>query len=139
MARNTELIRQWEILREIDNARTGIPIARLAEKRGVHARTIRRDLDALTRAGFPLFDEKVNGTSMWKMNARPFKGLEQLGLSVMELAALYFGRTMLAASGVTPMADEMTRAFAKLEAALPEPTRRFLDRLPQMIKAKTSG
>lgn len=139
MARNTELIRQWEILREVDNARTGIPIARLVEKRNVHPRTIRRDLDALARAGFPLFDEKVNGTSMWKMNARPFKGLEQLGLSVMELAALYFGRTMLAANGVTPMADEMTRAFAKLEAALPEPTKRFLERLPHMIKAKASG
>jgi len=25
MARNSELVRQWEILREIDAARTGIP------------------------------------------------------------------------------------------------------------------
>lgn len=128
-----------EILCEVDSARTGIAIARLAEKRGVHPRTIRRDLDALARAGFPVFDEKVNGTSMWKMNARPFRGLEQLGLSVMELAALYFGRTVLAASGVTPMAEEMTRAFAKIEAALPEPAKHFLDRLPQTIKAKTIG
>ena len=91
MARNSELVRQWETLRDIDSARTGIAIARLAEKRHVHPRTIRRDLDALARAGFPLFDEKVNGTSMWKLSARPFKGLEQLGLSVMELSALYFG------------------------------------------------
>ena len=139
MARSTELIRQWDILREIDNARTGIAIARLAEKRDVHPRTIRRDLEALVRAGFPLFDEKVNGTSMWKLNARPFRGLEQLGLSVMELSALYFGRTLLAAAGVTPMAEEMTRAFNKLESALPESTRKFLDRLPVMIKAKATG
>lgn len=139
MARNTEIVRQWEILREIDSARTGIPIARLAAVRRVHPRTIRRDLDALVRAGFPLFDEKVNGTSMWKMNARPFRGLEQMGLSVMELAALYLGRTMLAAGGAMPMADEMTRAFEKLETALPEAAKRFLDRLPSMIKAKTTG
>jgi predicted DNA-binding transcriptional regulator YafY len=139
MARNSELIRQWEILREIDSARTGASIARLAEKRDVHPRTIRRDIDALVRAGFPLFDDKVNGTSMWKLRARPFRGLEQLGLSVMELSALYFGRALLASAGVTPMAEEMTRAFAKLESALPDATRKFLDRLPVMIKAKTTG
>lgn len=139
MARNTELIRQWDILRDIDNARTGIAIARLAERRGVHPRTIRRDLDALVRAGFPLFDEKVNGTSMWKLSGRPFRGLEQLGLSAMELSALYFGRTLLTANGVTPMAEEMTRAFDKIETALPDGARNFLDRLPTMIKAKTTG
>ena len=139
MARNSELVRQWEILREIDGARTGIPIAKLAAVRRVHPRTIRRDLDALARAGFPIFDDKVNGTSMWKLNAKPFRGLEQLGLSTMELCALYFGRTILASSGVMPMADDMDRAFAKLETALPEATRRFLDRLPHLIKSKMLG
>lgn len=76
---------------------------------------------------------------MWKMNGRPFKALEQLGLSVTELAALYFGRTLLTASGVTPMAEDMTRAFAKIESALPDGAKKFLDRLPVMIKAKTTG
>jgi predicted DNA-binding transcriptional regulator YafY len=139
MARNTELVRQWEILREVDAARTGIPIARLAQQRSVHPRTIRRDLEALARAGFPLFDEKVNGTSMWKLSARPFRGLEQIGLSTMELVALYFGRTLLASAGVTPLADEMTRAFDKLDSALPEATKKFLERLPAIVKAKTVG
>ena len=139
MARSSEIVRQWEILREIDGARTGIPIAKLAALRQVHPRTIRRDLDALARSGFPLFDEKVNGTSMWKLRAKPFRGLEHLGLSVMELCALYFGRTVLASAGALPLADEMDHAFAKLESALPEGTRRFLDRLPMMIKSKTTG
>jgi len=139
MARNSELVRQWEILREIDAARTGIPIAKLASMRKVHVRTIRRDLDALARAGFPLFDDKVNGTSMWKLRMKPFRGLEQIGLSTIELCALYFGRTVLSAAGAMPLADEMDRAFAKLESALPDATRRFLDRLPVMIKAKTTG
>lgn len=139
MARSSEIVRQWEILREIDAARTGIPIAKLAALRKVHARTIRRDLDARARAGFPLFDDKVNGTSMWKLRAKPFRGLEQLGLSVMELCALYFGRSVLSSAGVMPLADEMDHAFAKLESALPEATRRFLDRLPMMIKSKVTG
>ena len=139
MARNTELVRQWEVLRDIDAARTGIAIAKLAANRGVHPRTIRRDLDALARAGFPLFDEKINGTSMWKLTANPFRGVERLGLSTIELCALYLGRTLTASAGVLPFADEMDRAFAKLESAMPEPTRKFLDRLPMMIKAKIAG
>ena len=139
MARNTEIVRQWEILRDIDSARTGIGIAKLAALRGVHPRTIRRDLDALARAGFPLFDDKVNGTSMWKLNSKPFRRLEQMALSVMELCALYMGRSVLAAAGAMPMADELDSAFSKLESALPESTTKFLDRLPHLIKAKLTG
>jgi hypothetical protein len=82
MARNAEMTRQWQVLRDIDAARTGISIPKLAAAREVHQRTIRRDLDALCAAGFPLFDEKVNGTTMWKLRARPFRGLEDTGLSV---------------------------------------------------------
>lgn len=139
MARNSELVRQWEILREIDAARTGIPIAKLASGRKVHTRTIRRDLDALCRAGFPLFDDKVNGTSMWKLRAKPFRGLEETGLSILEMCALYFSRSLLQALGGSPFEDEMNRAFAKLERALPAASRRFLDQLPVMIKTKATG
>ncbi len=88
MARNAELIRQWEILRAIDAARNGITVPKLAAAREVHPRTIRRDIEALSRAGFPLYEDKVNGTSMWKLTAKPFRGLEETGLSVTELCAL---------------------------------------------------
>jgi predicted DNA-binding transcriptional regulator YafY len=139
MARNTELVRQWEILREIDGARTGIPIAKLAATRNVHPRTIRRDMDALCRAGFPLYDEKVNGTSMWKLRAKPFRGLEETGLGITELCALYFSRSLLAAVSGPPFLEDVERALAKLERALPAASRRYLDQLPVMIKAKASG
>ncbi|MBA3640187.1 MAG: WYL domain-containing transcriptional regulator [Acidobacteria bacterium] len=139
MARCTEVVRQWEILRAIDAVRHGIGIAKLAAELGVHTRTIRRDLDALGRAGFPLFDEKVNGTSMWKLKERPFRGLESMGLSLMELCALYFSRTMLCALAGTPLLDDAERGFAKIERALPTGCRRFLDELPRMMKAKPRG
>lgn len=139
MARSTEVVRQWEILRAIDGVRHGIGIAKLAAELDVHPRTVRRDLDALARAGFPLFDDKVNGTSMWKFRARPFRGLEEMGLSLMELCALYFSRTLLCTLGGTPFVDETERAFAKIERALPPGCRRFLDELPRMLKAKPRG
>ena len=139
MARNTELIRQWEILRDVDSARNGINVPKLAEMRRVHQRTIRRDLDALCRAGFPLYDDKVNGSSMWKLRASPFRALEETGLSVIELCALYFSRTMLSKLAGMPFQDDVDRAFGKLERALPASCRRFLDALPAMVKAKGIG
>ena len=139
MARNAELIRQWEILREIDSARTGIGIAKLAALQHVHQRTIRRDIEALGRAGFPLYDEKVNGSTMWKLRAKPFRGLEETGLSVTELCALYFSRSLLAALSGAPFLEDVERALTKLERALPVASRKYLDRLPVMVKAKATG
>ena len=139
VARNSEVVRQWEILRAIDCARHGISIAKLAATLEVHTRTIRRDLDALGRAGFPLFDDKINGTGLWKLRSRPFQGLEKMGLGLMELCALYFSRTLLCTLGGTPFVDETERAFAKIERALPAGCRTFLDELPRMLKAKSRG
>ena len=139
MARNSELIRQWEILREVDGARTGIAIAKLAALRGVHQRTIRRDLEARCQAGFPLYTDKINGTTRWKLRARPFKGLEETGLGLMELCGLYFTRSLLDAMACTPFRDEVDRAFVKIERALPASVRGFLDALPGLVKAKMIG
>ena len=55
--RNAEVIRQWQILREIEGRRTGVTIHELAERVKVTTRTIRRDLQALQEAGFALYDE----------------------------------------------------------------------------------
>jgi predicted DNA-binding transcriptional regulator YafY len=136
MARNAELIRQWEILRDIDGARHGISVAKLAAERRVHQRTIRRDLDALCRAGFPLYDEKCNGTSMWKLRLRPFQRLEDTGLGLSELCALYFSRSLLASLSGTPLREDAERALSKIERALPLASRRFLDELPLVLMAK---
>ncbi len=136
MARNQELVRQWEILREIDGARNGVSIPKLTALRGVHERTIRRDIDALCRAGFPLYDEKFNGTPMWKLRARPFRGIEDTGLALTELCALYLSRRVLGVVGGAPLGDELDRAFVKIERALPAPARRFLDALPRLLQAK---
>lgn len=139
MPRNSEMTRQWQVLRDIDAARTGISIPKLAAARGVHQRTIRRDLDALSSAGFPLYDEKINGSTIWKLRSRPFRGLEDAGLSVMELCALYFSRALLTSLCGAPYHDELERALTKIERALPVGCRRFLDALPVVIKAKFSG
>jgi len=136
--RNAEVIRQWTILREIENARAaGVTIDELAALCDVTTRTIRRDLQALEEAGFPLFDDKTSddGKTRWRVNGQAFKGLAA-GLTVAELCALYFSRTLVESLSATPFRDDVESAFEKLASALTPHMRQFLDQLPRVIATK---
>jgi len=137
MPRSAEVIRQWTILREIERARTGVTIDDLASLCGVTTRTIRRDLQALEEAGFPLFDDRSqdDARTRWRINGQAFKGLAA-GLTLAELCALYFSRTLLESLSGTPFREEVESAFDKLESALTPHMRQFLDQLPRVIAAK---
>ena len=79
MPRNAEVIRQWTILRELEASR-GATIRGLAETTGVTTRTIRRDLEALQEAGFPLYDVADDTAKRWKLDTRPFRRLLEAGV-----------------------------------------------------------
>jgi len=140
MPRNAEVIRQWTILREIERTRSGgVTIDDLASLCGVTTRTIRRDLQALEEAGFPLFDDRSadDGRTRWQINGQAFKGLAA-GLTLAELCALYFSRSLLVSLSGTPFRDEVERAFEKLSSALTPHMRQFLDQLPRVIITKAA-
>lgn len=135
--RNAEVIRQWQILREVESRRTGVTIHELAEKVHVSTRTIRRDLQALQEAGFSVYDEgEENETKRWRLNAAPFRAVQE-GLSVADVAALYLSRTVVEGLSGWPLADELRAAFAKIDLALNPRMREFLSTLPEVISAKT--
>ena len=138
MPRNAEVIRQWTILREIERtSSTGVTIDDLASRCDVTTRTIRRDLQALEEAGFPLFDDRSHddGRTRWRMNGQAFRGLAT-GLTLPELCALYFSRTLVSTLSATPFRDDVESAFEKLAHALTPHMRRFLDQLPGVIATK---
>lgn len=138
MPRNAEVIRQWTMLREIERARaTGTTIDELSALCDVTTRTIRRDLQALQEAGFPLFDDKSqdDGKTRWKVNGQAFKGLAA-GLTLSELSALYFSRTLVEALAGTPFREDVETAFQKLGSVLTPHMRLFLDQLPRVIATK---
>lgn len=138
MPRNAEVIRQWTILREIERARTaGVTIDELASRCNVTTRTIRRDLQALEEAGFPIFDDRTrdDGRTRWSINGQAFKGLGA-GLTLSELSALYFSRTLVASLAGTPFRDDVEGAFEKLASVLTPHMRQFLDQLPRVIATK---
>jgi predicted DNA-binding transcriptional regulator YafY len=136
--RNAEVIRQWTILREIEQARAvGVTIDDLAARCAVTTRTIRRDLQALEEAGFPLFDDRTHddGRTRWCINGQAFKGVAA-GLTLSELCALYFSRSLVESLSGTPFRDDVENAFEKLSSALTPHMRRFLDQLPRVIATK---
>ena len=120
MPRNAEVIRQWTILREIErSASAGATIDDLASLCDVTTRTIRRDLQALEEAGFPLYDDRSHddGRTRWRMNGQAFRGLAA-GLTLSELCALYFSRTLVGTLSATPFRQDVESAFDKLTQAL---------------------
>lgn len=136
--RNAEVIRQWQILRAIESARTGVTIHDLAEQTGRTTRTIRRDLQALQEAGFALYDEgEEHDTKRWRLDAQPFRSVES-GLGVADVAALYLSRSIVEALSAWPLADELRTALAKIEGALNPRMREFLSTLPQVVSTKAA-
>jgi predicted DNA-binding transcriptional regulator YafY len=135
--RNAEVIRQWQVLREIETRRTGVTIHELARITNVSTRTIRRDLQALQEAGFAVYDEgEENETKRWRLEASPFRTVEA-GLTVSDVAALYLSRAMVEGAAGWPLADELRHAFATIARALNPRMRDFLSTLPQVLSAKT--
>jgi predicted DNA-binding transcriptional regulator YafY len=135
MPRNAEVIRQWSILRDLEASRR-LTIDDLAARTSVTTRTIRRDLEALQSAGFPLFDETHEGKKYWTLEHRAFRRLDATGFTLAELSALYFSRTLVECLAATPFRKDVASAFDKLAAALTPGMRQFLDRLPLVIQAK---
>jgi predicted DNA-binding transcriptional regulator YafY len=135
MPRNAEVIRQWSILKELEASRR-VTIDDLALRTGVTTRTIRRDLEALQTAGFPLFDETHDGKKYWTLEQRAFKRLDDTGFTLAELSALYFSRTLVECLSGTPFQRDVTSAFDKLSAALTPGMKQFLDRMPLVMEAK---
>ena len=133
--RNAEVIRQWSILRDLESSRR-VTIDDLAERTGVSTRTIRRDLEALQSAGFPLFDEVHDGKKYWTLEQRAFRRLDDTGFTLAELTAIYFSRSLVECLAATPFQRDVRTAFDKLAAALTPGMRQFLDRLPLVIQAK---
>jgi predicted DNA-binding transcriptional regulator YafY len=138
MERHTEIVRQWRILLALEGRARGLTLAE-AQKiagDGVSDRTIRRDLDALTQAGFPIETTKRDGKTIFLLNREVFRGVAAAGFSLSELCALHLSRTVLTAVAGGPFRDSLASAFDKLHDALPPSMWKFIESLPDALGAK---
>ena len=139
MHRNRELIRQWTLLQTIARGRD-CTIPKLAADLCVSTRTIRRDLNALQEAGFPIYDDDTaGGSKTWRIDGRPLGTLARSGLTFSELCALYYSRALIECFAGTHVLADVQSALNKFEAALSPRMKQFLDRLPGVVTAKPRG
>lgn len=138
MERHTEIVRQWRLLLALEGKSRGLTLVEAQREAGdgVSDRTIRRDLDALTQAGFPIEATKRDGKTVFSLNRDVFRGVASSGFSLSELCALYLSRTVLAAVAGGPFQDSLTSAFDKLYEALPPSLWKFIESLPDALGAK---
>jgi predicted DNA-binding transcriptional regulator YafY len=132
--RNAEVIRQWKILKRIEAGRY-TSTADLAKEHDVTERTIRRDIEALQEAGFPLYDERSDGRKVWRLVEGYKQRLTQT-FTLAELAALYFGKNLMSFLGGAPFAQDLEAAFAKIREALPAKSLPYLARIQDLFAAR---
>ena len=139
MHRNRDLIRQWTLLQAMARSRH-CTISKLAADVDVSTRTIRRDLNALQEAGFPIYDDGPDGGSKaWRLETRSLGALARSGLTFSELCALYYSRALIECFAGSHVLADVQSALHKFEAALSPQMRKFLDRLPGVVTAKPRG
>jgi len=136
MPRNAEVIRQWNILRALDVQRHGATVKDLARDLHVTTRTIWRDLAALQEVGFPMTSETGGRETRWTLTGPPFRGLSDLGVSVVELCSLYLARAMVAGMAGAPFGAALAALSQRVERSLPPRMRAFLDKVPAVVEAK---
>src|SRR5687767_5934584 len=109
--RNAEVIRQWKILKRIEAGRFSTT-ADMASEHGVTERTIRRDLEALQEAGFPLYDDRLEGRKIWRL-VEGYKQRLNQSFTLSELSALHFSKNLVSFLGGAPFARDLESAFGK--------------------------
>lgn len=121
MPRNDQVSRQWYLLRKLESSR-GATLKDLGDSLPddfpKNPRTIRRDLEALGSAGFPLVTEHSNGQTRWKL-MEGFRDIPALGFSATELMALIFSRNLLKPLEGTEIQASLASALNKAATALP--------------------
>lgn len=120
MARNDQLTRQWHLLRRLEGV-LGLTLRELADGRPgnfpKHLRTIRRDLEALEAAGYPLVVERTDGRTRWRL-LEGARSVPAVGFSPTELMALAFSRALLKPLQGTYIRAALDSALAKVTVAL---------------------
>lgn len=134
MPRNDQVTRQWHVLQRLEASKRGLTLnellASLPSDLARHPRTIRRDLEALEAAHFPLLSERVDGNVRWRF-LDGFRNVPALGLSPTELMALALSRRLLLPLEGTEIKAALDSALQKATARIPPPAMELVQQLEQ--------
>ncbi len=139
MPRGDQLSRQWRLLQMIDRPQ-GVTVDDAARDLKCTIRTIWRDLDALQKAGFPLYTERAadGNRGIWRVT-EDFKRALPLKLTLGELAALLMSRHLLSPLGTSVLGPEVTIAFDKIQNVLSRDALKVLDQIRDRLGVRPGG
>lgn len=126
----SQAARLHDTIRLIES-RHGISIDELAEESGVNRRTIHRDLNAISEAGYPLTAEWSGDRKLYRF-ITGFKDVPPIAFSLQELLTLYFLRSHLETLQGTPFHEDLENIFRKINSVLPPRYAAHLERLSRI-------
>ena len=132
MARGDQLGRQWKIIQTLTSSKLGKSAADLAEELECHPRTVYRDLEALQVAGFPIYNERVEGKHLWSL-LDTVKHHIPIPFNLTELMALYFSSDMMKVFRGTVFYDSLESLFQKVKTTLPPESKKFIKNVEQTL------
>lgn len=137
MSDATTLLRQWTLLKTLSARRYGAALKDLASELEVSTRTIRRDLEMISRMGFPLKEEVGDfGRKMWRLEN---DAGEALGFNLTEAVSLYLGRRFLEPLAGTLFWEGAQSAFRKIRARLGETALDYLETIADAFHQTSTG
>lgn len=137
MADQKAIVRQWIVVRHLARP-TGATVRELAELCSVSQKTIRRDLEDLQTAGFPLNEELgPRGRKSWVLRFR--QQSPGLDFSYDEALALYMSRLFMVPLAGTHLDQAAQSAYGKLRAQLSPGAIQFVHRLGGSLYVTRTG
>ncbi len=130
MPRGDQMGRQWRIIQTLITSKTGKSVSELIDilELDCHQRTVYRDLEALQKAGFPIYNEIADNTSIW-MLMDSAKEKMPVPMNLTELMSLYFARDMLKVLKHTVFYDSLKSLFQKIKTSLSDELIRYLEQI----------
>jgi len=132
--------RHWRILCFILDSHRGKLLSEIHRDLRDHGfdvveRTVRRDLEALQYAGFPVTSEKVDRGTVWTLT-KDYRNMPPAPFGLHEAFAMLVARSVLEARGHAPLAQQIGVIFDKLTHKAGPEFRRILTRLEGSVYCK---
>lgn len=134
----SQAARLHDVIRILE-ARYGATVDELAEECQVHRRTIFRDLQAITDAGYPLVREAEDDGRVLYRFMTGFKSIPPITFSLDELMTLYLCRGQLDFLRGTPFHDDLDAIFGKIRSSLRPSSVAHLERIAEASVPRFQG
>jgi predicted DNA-binding transcriptional regulator YafY len=130
--REEKYSRHWRILTFIRDHLNGKRVDEIARELECHERTVRRDIQMLQVAGFPIYSDKIARGTVWKIE-RGFTSVPMPPFSIVEALALVAARNTLRAQGEAFFSGHLDQVLDKMASRRNEEFRAHLQSLEKSV------